>query len=158
MSKKTTYGQKRGRENTKQQPYVMFYYHVLDKPNYLALSGQARAALIMVCRKHNGKNNGEIVLSSKMAGELMGFNPRTAARALRELVQRGFLVITRESSFDQKNRARTYAITLFPYQGCQPTHLWKHRNSGKFTTGDCWRANPAKGRGAPALEVVSDEH
>ncbi len=157
MAKKTTYSQKRGRENGKQEPFVMIYLHVLRHDKFKALSGNARAGLIALCELHDGTNNGDIVLSSREAAKVMGLYRDTAARVLKELAQKGFLVVTQDSSFGQKRLARAYAITLYPYKGRQPTYAFKRNNSPEFSLKTCWRPKPSKGKNGNVIRFEAPE-
>jgi len=96
--------------------YAKVEYRVFRSPAYASLSNAAKALLMPIWTAHTGFNNGEIVFSARMA-EDFGMSRPSGARALDELVKKGFLKVTREASFDQKRLARTFALTMLPLVG-----------------------------------------
>jgi DNA-binding transcriptional regulator YhcF (GntR family) len=80
------------------------------------LSGEAIAAYIELARRYNGTNNGQMHLSVRELAALRVCSKDTAARAIRELVHRGFIEIVRTSGFnvkDRKRQAAEYRLTVF---------------------------------------------
>lgn len=78
------------------------------------MSPTAKAVLLDVWERHNGRNNGEISYSVREA-EAIGVSRSAAARAFNELLQRGFLKVGRNSSFTLKTKeARTWELTAEP--------------------------------------------
>ncbi|WP_158266702.1 helix-turn-helix domain-containing protein [Alsobacter soli] len=65
-----------------------------------------------VKRVYNGRNNGALAVSARALAERLGVSKDTAAKALRQLVQRGFLEVVAPSSFGWKaKRAAEYRLT-----------------------------------------------
>ena len=101
---------KRGRAKRRRngQPFIQLFRYMLDCPAYVSLSGAARAALIEVTRGFNGSNNGRIVLSVRELAKRMTCCHRdTAARALQELVDKGFIEPRARGAFHVKFRRAT---------------------------------------------------
>ena len=101
--------------------------YVLDSPAWKALKPIARAVYIAIKRRHrnraNGKsNNGYISMSRREAAQETGFGESSMRRAFPDLIEKGFIKITRESKFNMKDtRAREYALTEFPVGDNLPT-------------------------------------
>src|SRR5438105_266912 len=62
--------------------FVQLFWGVLDSSAYLSLPPMARAALVEVCRRYDGSNNGRIILSVREAAERLNCNKDTAGIAL----------------------------------------------------------------------------
>jgi hypothetical protein len=94
--------------------FIRLHHWMLKSPAWLALSPNAKAVLLHVWERHNGSNNGQIVYGVREA-EKVGLSIPAAARALAELVELGFMRVTRSSSFDLKTKeARVWALTAEP--------------------------------------------
>lgn len=108
-------GRKRRRDGGKSGPakaFVQLFWYVLDSPAYLSLSAPARAALIEVNRGYNGANNGRIILSERTLAERLNCHRDTARRALKELVDKGFIKERIKGSFRVKfRRASEWRLT-----------------------------------------------
>lgn len=99
---------------SKSPPFVRLFNYVIDSPGYRALSMVGRAALIEVARLYNGMNNGQLALSARDLGDRIGKSKSTAARALIELEDMGFIETVRMGRFSQRNRkACEYRLTFF---------------------------------------------
>ncbi len=91
--------------------FVALPHYLLRSQAWLTLAPAAKALLIQVWSRHNGMNNGEIAFSVREAADI-GLTKSVAARAFRELVERGFLSVGRESTFNLKTKeARTWRLT-----------------------------------------------
>ena len=102
--------QKKGRQRRRRQngpKFIQLFRYVLDSPAYTSLSLAARAALVEVIRGYNGQNNGQIVLSVRDLAHRMNCHRNTAARALRELVEKGFIEPRVKGAFSVKFRRAT---------------------------------------------------
>src|SRR5436190_5299 len=94
--------------------FVMLPHWLLKSAAWRALSPNGKAVLLHLWESHNGSNNGQIVYSVREAAEI-GINRTTAARALDEAVELGFLKVTLVSSFRIKTKeARCWALTAEP--------------------------------------------
>lgn len=95
--------------------YVALPYSMLCSAAWESLSPVERAAYIEAARTFDGHNNGFLAVPARRVAERLGIGKSTAARALRVLVEKGFLEVTRESAFNMKERkAAEYRLTLFP--------------------------------------------
>jgi hypothetical protein len=83
-------------------PHVRLYRWMLDSPAYLSLSCQARTVLLEIARGHDGTNNGRLGLSIRRASERCNIARGTAARALVELQERGFIDCMTKGAFSRK--------------------------------------------------------
>jgi len=99
--------------------HIKLYHWTMKSAAWIALSPNSKAVLIDVWQRNNGINNGQIVYSTREAAKaLHAVSKATGARALNELVDRGFLRITRDSVFKLKSaEAREYALTMEPVNG-----------------------------------------
>jgi hypothetical protein len=97
--------------------FVGLPHYLLRSVAWLALSPNGKAVLLHIWVRHNGANNGQIVYAVREAAEI-GLSRTVAARALDELVELGFLRITRQSAFSLKTKeAREWRLTAEPTDG-----------------------------------------
>lgn len=95
-------------------PFVMLDRAMLDCEAYRSLHVTARAALIELCRLHNGRNNGEIGASNRWLGERLGCTHQGASLVIRQLITAGFIRVTQAGGFHTKGRPARYALTCYP--------------------------------------------
>jgi hypothetical protein len=105
-----------GRRSTKERFVGLPHYLVMGKDGagqaFRALSSNARSALIQIAARYNGVNNGFINASSRALALEMNVSRATAARAVRELIETGFVEVTEWGRFDLKDRnANAYRLT-----------------------------------------------
>jgi len=84
----------------------------------------ARVIFIDVCKRHNGRNNGEIGYGVAAGAKAANVSPATANRRLNELQEGGLLKLRREGSFNIKDRqkqTREWEITIYPVAGRPPS-------------------------------------
>jgi hypothetical protein len=84
---------------------------VVHHSSFSRLSATAQAAWLHFGLAYNGKNNGEIHLPCRILGDRLNVAKNTAARAIEELINAGFLAMTKASSFSGKRRAAEYRLT-----------------------------------------------
>jgi DNA-binding transcriptional regulator YhcF (GntR family) len=104
------------RRNRHGPKFVRLFHWMLDTPAWRSLSGWAMAAYLDLAANYNGTNNGELYLPIRKFTEGRDCSPATAARAINELVDKGFVEITRNSGFNiksHKRQARTFRLTVF---------------------------------------------
>lgn len=131
--------QRRRRRSGKYHPHVRLHHWMLKSPAYRSLSIAARAVLVELMMRYNGSNNGRIALGVRDAGEACGISKNTAARALQELKEKGFIIIVTPSNFDRKNQLATeYALTEF-----------RNDVSNEIATKDFMRWTPQKQNAVP---------
>lgn len=110
----------KGRNETSR--YVRLDYRHLYSPAYRSLTPKSRSLLIELSMLYNGENNGSIYLAVEDAAARMGVgDPHTAGSAFEELVDRGFITMTKEAHFEVKaaehSRARTWRLNWLPGPG-----------------------------------------
>jgi hypothetical protein len=107
-----TYGAKE--KSSPSKYWVQLEHYLLACPAYVALSANAKVVYTEVKRRYRGNNNGLISISSREAAEAIGQKTHhsTGARALLELIEHGFIIVTEDSSFNRKvHLARQYRLT-----------------------------------------------
>lgn len=85
------------RNEKRPEHFTKMIRHTMEEPAWRALSTTAQALypwLKMEWRGPEANNNGKLRLSSRQAGERLGINHKTAARAFQELQAKGFIVLT----------------------------------------------------------------
>jgi hypothetical protein len=87
--------------------FIQLFRYVLDSAAYVSLSSSARSALVEVARAYNGSNNGKIVLSERQLAERMNCDQKTVRKALRELIEKGFIEPRVKGAFSVKFRRAT---------------------------------------------------
>ncbi|QCJ89604.1 hypothetical protein DAA61_14570 [Bradyrhizobium sp. WBAH33] len=80
-----------------------------------SLDANARAIYIELARLYHGPgtNNGRIGFSVRQAAEAIHVSKDTAAKAMRQLQDRGFIVATSKGQFAQKRQATRWRLTEF---------------------------------------------
>lgn len=102
--------------------HVRMYWWMLDSTAYRHLSCYGRALLIEFIYRHNGENNGSVVMSVREAADRMGVAFNTALKALAELQDKGFIRLVKAGSFNLKRRHATeWALTMFAVSDTKPT-------------------------------------
>jgi hypothetical protein len=108
----------RRKRTGKHPPFVMLQKYMITSRAWRSLPGEAIAAYVELVRRYDGMNNGTLHLSAR---ELAALRPRisrqTATRAIRTLVEKGFVEIVRASGFnvkDRKRQAAEYRLTHLP--------------------------------------------
>jgi len=99
--------------------HVRHYEYMLASAAYRSLSLRARCLLTELKRLYRGDNNGELFLSIRRAGELLGGSAKdTTTKAFRELQERGFIRSRVKSGFTWKNgQATSWILTEFEFAG-----------------------------------------
>src|SRR5580704_7097674 len=105
---------RRGRSNTS-GPFVQLHHWMMRTAAWRSLTAQARVLYIEVAMLYNGRNNGSLALSVRQAAERCNIAKDTAARAFRELAEKGLLECVTPGGFDYKLRhAAEWRLTQFP--------------------------------------------
>jgi hypothetical protein len=98
------------------EPHVRLQKHELDCAAYRSLSSDARSLLVEFRRIYNGREN-RIYMSVRQAMDRMNVGQRPAQRALKELLDRGWIRVIEQGSFRRKVRhATVYALTNVPLE------------------------------------------
>ncbi len=102
--------------------HVRMYWWLLDSPAYRHLSCYGRALLIEIIYRHNGENNGRVLMSVREAADRLGVAFNTALKALAELQDKGFIRLAKAGSFTLKRRHATeWTLTMFTVGDNKPT-------------------------------------
>lgn len=97
--------------------FVLLPHYLLRSAAWLTLLPNAKAVLLHIWTRHNGANNDSIVYCVRDAEEIC-LSKDQASRALKQLIERGFLKVRGESNFDLKTKtARTWELTAEPCGG-----------------------------------------
>lgn len=105
---------------SKVEKYIKLPFYILHSDAWLVLSCKSRAALIEIMLRYNGYNNGRIGLSVRDLANRLNCSKDSAARALRQLDDIGFIETTKLGVFRLRNRkASEYRLTWLP---CHLTH------------------------------------
>ena len=106
--------------------FVRLRHDLLGSAAWRTLSLGARALLIEVWRRYNGRNNGQIPYSQREAQECLRCSSKSAVKWFRELQRAGFIFPTQRGSFQQKagtneGRATLWRLTMEPCGKAPPT-------------------------------------
>ena len=101
---------RKGRSNGGER-HIRLPYYLLQSAAYRSLSCVARAVLIEAVAFYRGENNGYLVLPAREIAERIRSHPSTAARALIELDDVGFIKPMFIGTFNTKRRASEYRLT-----------------------------------------------
>lgn len=87
--------------------HIRLYHYITGTDAWKSLGGNAIKVLIALVRLDNGEKNGQIFFSDRQASFETGLARNTCIKALRELVEKGFLRIVEKGHFDRKIRHAT---------------------------------------------------
>jgi len=119
------YAKLKGR-GAKAQPFIMLRKDIFQSPAWQALRPLSRDAFVFLRSRFNGGNNGTISCSYREMATYLHTSPATAGRAIDDLIDKGFIIITKGAAFNMKQRqARKYALTHEPYNDPRPSNEWK---------------------------------
>jgi hypothetical protein len=105
---------KKGRNPTTR--FARLDHRILNSNAYRALTPNARSLLVELIMLHNGENNGSLYLGVRDAAHRLGAaDTNVATNAFAELVELGFIEMTKDSYFsvkaDDASRARCWRLT-----------------------------------------------
>tara|TARA_R110002124_G_scaffold287223_1_gene471738 strand:- start:5474 stop:6235 length:762 start_codon:yes stop_codon:yes gene_type:complete len=121
-----------GRNAEPQSRFARFDHEILRSPAYCSLTPNARALLMQLEMMSNGSNNGSLWLSVRDAAARLGIaNLGSATRAFNDLIEAGFIAMTKEAHFSIKSadtsRARCWRLTYYFLPNFGPaTNEWKN--------------------------------
>lgn len=127
------------------EPFIMFKKYMLNHPSWLDMSPEARCLFIELRRRFNGVNNGDISLSCREAAKVAKTSKGTANKALRELIEHGFIKMANKGYFSNRH-ATTWILTNEGYAGASPTNEWARWGV------QMQKAVPLAGRKVPQIE------
>jgi DNA-binding transcriptional regulator YhcF (GntR family) len=87
--------------------HVRLYHYVMESEAWQSLSAVERAIYIEIARQYMGSNNGRISYSVRQGAAALRISKATACRALKILVERGFICPTKIGAFSFKIRHAT---------------------------------------------------
>lgn len=127
----------KGRSKTPDAPYWIVPYSLLKHPAWRGLSG---SALKVLCELHSrfqmygdgNSNNGMISLSLDEGARLLGMGKATVDRALKELVEIGFIAMTRRGHWYGR-KATEWRLTDKPTKSEAPTRDWQQKQHPRKT-------------------------
>ena len=93
--------------------HARVYEHMQDTYAWRCLSPLAVKAYLRICLVYNGSNNGRLGVSARWLADKLGISQGGAARAIKDLVNHGFLDCQKASSFGLKRTAAEYCLTHF---------------------------------------------
>ncbi|MBF0628544.1 MAG: hypothetical protein HQL91_10050 [Magnetococcales bacterium] len=124
-----------GRSGVGDAQHVRLYHWILKSEAWQSLSGNACKLLLLVWKRHNGENNGEISFSNREAAQLVPCGKNQAGGLFRELMEKGFLKVAEKGSFDFKtHHATTWILTAERLKDNPPTKdfmSWKNPKNQK---------------------------
>jgi hypothetical protein len=82
--------------------FVQLFHYMLGSLAWHQLTPHARCAYIEIARCYDGTNNGRLALSARSLASQMPCNKDTAAQALRELEDAGFIETAKIGKFARK--------------------------------------------------------
>ncbi len=107
---------KKANNRRRVSPFSRFDHSLTDSVHYRGLSIKAKALLLDTNARYRGKNNGDFDFTLKTMKE-WGWNSNdTISKAKNELLEKGFLVLTRQGG---RNCCNLYALTLWPIDECK---------------------------------------
>ena len=93
--------------------YVRLTHRMMQTKAWQTLDGNARAIYVELVMLYRGGNNGSLGLSARQAAQAIHASKDTAARALVQLQDRGFIVATTKGRFDRQRRATRWRLTEY---------------------------------------------
>lgn len=113
MSTKKDYGHKNGGKGSR---FIKIDYYILTRKAWLSLKPTEVRVWLLLVQRFNGGNNGRISLSIREAAKLGKMAPATAHKALKTLIEKGFVICRYKGSFSQKVcYASEYELTHLRY-------------------------------------------
>ena len=95
--------------------YVRIFHWEMDSPAWKEMTAYGRTIVLELRKRFNGSNNGEIHLSVREAAKAIDCHRDTAAKALREVEEKGWVRVNQKGSFDWKGGpATTFILTNEP--------------------------------------------
>ena len=135
-------------------PFVRLFRYLINSPAWRDLSYVAQSAFVQLCYCYDGGNNGNIRMSSRQLGDRLQCSKDTAARAIRELEDHGFIETMLLGSFTRKQRkASEYRITCY---ACDRTNRVSS-NEFRFWCGSPKTKRKSSARSSSKLEAAKQK-
>ena len=126
--KKKSYGDPRGK-------FAPVPLMLVDNDAYRALGSAAQALMVwflLEWKRQNYNNNGKIMMSVRQAAAKISVTRDTAAKAIRDLQAKGFIVVRKGSSLGVEGHGKCpeYEITSIVTPTGPASHLYKQWSEG----------------------------
>lgn len=126
----------KGRSKQRGQ-YVPIRHNMARSDAWRSLSAAATKVYIELRTRHNGYNSGDLSLSYRDASDLLAIGKPSAARAFKELEEKGFIGKTSQGRF-KGSKASTWASTDRPSKsGELASNRWNTWRYPKTDPGYC---------------------
>jgi hypothetical protein len=132
---------------------VRIYHWIIQTAAWKSLNGNQRAIYIELAARYAGpgSNNGKIHYSVREAADSLRIGKSTAARDLRALQERGFIVPMTKGAFSVKVKiATTWRLTEFP---CDVTHKSATKDFTRWTP-EIQNTVPAQNTTVPTVAPI----
>lgn len=104
---------------SKAPPFAMLQKAMIQSPGYRSLSFVARVVLIELLAQFNGANNGDLSATRTMAKDWGIGSAHTLQKALTELEESGWILVSRNSVFSKHGaRCALFALAWLPVNEC----------------------------------------
>jgi hypothetical protein len=117
-------------------PFIPMLIPTMSSSAWRAMSPYGRIVYMALKSRYGfeARNNGRIYLSTRDGAEETGFNDKTIARSLRELVHYGFIVMTEPGCLGVEGRGKAphWRLTELGYRGDPPTRDFLKWNGELF--------------------------
>lgn len=105
--------------------YLPIPYSMARHDAFRSMSGAALKVWIELRTRFNGYNNGRVSLSLGEAAELLGMGKTTAQRAMKELIEKGFVKLRTPGQWWGR-KATEYVLTDVKVGESLPTRDWQN--------------------------------
>lgn len=103
----------------KTPPFAMMPKAMIQSPGYRALSCTARMVLVELLAQYSGSNNGDLSATRTMAKDWGIASAHTLQKALKDLEEAGWILISRNSVFSKHGaRCALFALAWLPVDEC----------------------------------------
>jgi hypothetical protein len=127
--------------------FVRLAHDLVECQAWRSLDGNARSIYIELAKLYRGANNGQIGFSVRQAARAVLVSTATAARAMIQLQDRGFIVAMTKGNFTCKRHATRWRLTEF---ACDVTGQPASRDFESWGSADILQLYPRRkssGRG-----------
>lgn len=136
---------KTGRSNGSER-FLKIPHYLIYSVAWRELSPVARAAFVEILALYDGQNNGRLVVSARALAERLGRTKSTAAAALVELEDAGFISTKKHGSFESRNRrAAEYALAHLDDDAGHITATKEFMQRGLIPRPNAYRADQHSG-------------
>jgi DNA-binding transcriptional regulator YhcF (GntR family) len=118
----------------KPRRHVRLYHYLLQTAAWQDLDANARAIYVEIAQRYagEGSNNGRIPYAVRDGAKALQISPATVSRALRSLIEHGFIVPMKLGGFNRKLRHATeWRLTEFP---CDVTNAFASKEFARWSS------------------------